>query len=323
MRGAPAGTTARGLEPGRDTRLAANGDSLAVTADAEIALTAGGWALIGGGRQVPVAVLPGGRTVVHWPAGVPDAVGLPMLPVPRVVGPAGPRGGFALSRTEVTVAAYAAFLADPAIHRQAKESWARHLAGEAVGKPLALIPRKQWDAGDAGGVLWKLLPDPTSPDIASIKPLGELDPQAPVTGIDRSDAEAFCAWAAKQSGRRLRLPRLDEIAFAAGAGDERRIWVWGELFDSAFTVAAPAASNYRPAGSVGEDTGPFGHVDLAGNVREWLADRSGARQCLVYGGSWADDRPDQFRTTASESIDPVFVSPVFGFRLLEELPASP
>jgi formylglycine-generating enzyme required for sulfatase activity len=105
---------------------------------------------------------------------------------------------------------------------------------------------------------------------------------------------------------------------------------WGPGFDRAFCVNAfNGADRAARPGSNTYDVGPFGHRDLAGNVREWLTDRpahkgdlftAGTKGALVAGGSWADESDFLFRSTASESIDDTFVSPIFGFRILVELP---
>jgi len=86
----------------------------------------------------------------------------------------------------------------------------------------------------------------------------------PVTAVSQSDAAAYCAW------RGGRLPTEAELERAA-RGDDGRIYAWGDrepalelaVYDG--LVTAPVGS--RPAGA-----GPYGHLDLAGNVWEWTAD---------------------------------------------------
>ncbi len=90
-------------------------------------------------------------------------------------------------------------------------------------------------------------------------------PAQPITAVSQADAAAFCAWLGR------RLPTEAEFERACrGRGDRR--YPWGdepptpELAVFSGDVSAPVGS--RPAGA-----GPYGHLDLAGNVWEWSADR--------------------------------------------------
>jgi formylglycine-generating enzyme required for sulfatase activity len=102
----------------------------------------------------------------------------------------------------------------------------------------------------------------------------------PVVWITPQEAAAFAAWAGK------RLPADEEWQWAA-QGPEGRIWPWGDRFD-------PNRCNHDTAGPspVGEfpgGAGPFGHLDLAGNVWEWIApvlDDGWHRWCFARGGSY-------------------------------------
>lgn len=90
-------------------------------------------------------------------------------------------------------------------------------------------------------------------------------PRQPITSVSQDDAEAFCAWLGR------RLPTEAEFERAC-RGPEARRYPWGDepptperaVFSG--DVSAPVGS--RPAGA-----GPYGHLDLAGNVWEWSRDR--------------------------------------------------
>ncbi len=93
----------------------------------------------------------------------------------------------------------------------------------------------------------------------------------PVCGIAAQDADAYVAWLSSLTGHPYRLPSEAEWEWAAG-GPGGREYPWGEQFD-------PAKANTRetgihtttPVGVFPAGAGPFGHLDLAGNVEEYTS----------------------------------------------------
>jgi eukaryotic-like serine/threonine-protein kinase len=118
----------------------------------------------------------------------------------------------------------------------------------------------------------------------------EAEPNLPVTDINWSDARTFCAFAGG------RLPTEDEWEKAARGGDGRE-FPWGKELDCAranwgnFENEGPCAGKNpgKPVdvGSYPQGASPFGVLDMAGNVWEWVADkydRDPSRR-VVRGGS--------------------------------------
>ncbi len=113
-----------------------------------------------------------------------------------------------------------------------------------------------------------------------------LQPNWPVVGVSVYEAEAYCAWKAEKCGRTLRLP--SEIEWSAAATSPRGDYPWGakepdeELCNFGINVGHPTPVGVYPSGA-----GPFGHLDLAGNVWEWTGtDVDGGRFRVFRGGSW-------------------------------------
>jgi formylglycine-generating enzyme required for sulfatase activity len=116
------------------------------------------------------------------------------------------------------------------------------------------------------------------------------EPNLPVTNINWSEARAFCAFAGG------RLPSEDEWEKAARGSDGRE-YPWGQDPDCAranwgnFENEGPCAGKNpgKPVavGSYPQGASPFGLLDMAGNVWEWVADkydRDPSRR-VVRGGS--------------------------------------
>ncbi len=140
----------------------------------------------------------------------------------------------------------------------------------------------------------------------------------PVTEVSFADALEFCAWAADELGRPVRLPRGDEWE-AAARGAEGRVWPWGDTFDpercncveSGWGWTVPVATNPEGAAAGGAE-------QLAGNVWEWVgdpADEDGWR--AVRGGSYLDTAWG-VRCARSLPADPARSTATTGFRIVIE-----
>ena len=168
--------------------------------------------------------------------------------------------------------------------------------------------------------------------------------ERPVGDVTWSQARAYAAWLAEETGAPYRLPTEAEWEYAARAGTTRP-------FHTGATISTSQA-NYdgtRPAygnGRAGEDraktvpvgsfpANAFGLRDAHGNVAEWVADchaenyrgaptdGSGveASDCaarVVRGGSWRDG-PEELRSANRTARAPGQPGDTVGFRVARDL----
>lgn len=149
----------------------------------------------------------------------------------------------------------------------------------------------------------------------------------PMVNVSWEYANAFSMWAGVQ------LPTEAEWEKAARGTDER-IFPWGNDWFSdrcKNSVGGRRQNGVAPVGSYPEGVSKYGVHDMAGNVWEWCADWYdsgyytistvsnpqgpffGVRRVL-RGGSWGNERMQDFRATCRVMCDPVARGGSIGFR---------
>jgi len=140
----------------------------------------------------------------------------------------------------------------------------------------------------------------------------------PVTEVSFADAVDFCAWAAEQLGRPVRLACGDEWE-AAARGADGRTWPWGDSFDPERCNCVESGWGWTvPVGAHPDGAAAGGAEQLAGNVWEWVgdpADQDGWR--TVRGGSYLDTAWG-VRCARVLPADPQRPTATTGFRIVIE-----
>lgn len=175
----------------------------------------------------------------------------------------------------------------------------------------------------------------------------------PVVHVSWNDAQAYVEWLSRATGARYRLPSEAEFEYALRAGTRSNYW-WGDSrprstvenlagdrdesesgrnFSNFFRGYSDGYWGPAPVGSF--EPNPWGFLDMAGNVSEWVQDcwhpnytrapnsaaaweNPGCERRVVRGGYWAS-RPEQSRSAYRTSAPNDLKAPQLGFRVVREL----
>lgn len=169
---------------------------------------------------------------------------------------------YSIDRTEVTNRDYASFVQAGGYARE--EFWKQPLRdGERVLGFSEAMARFKDATGRAGPATWKLGNFP------------EGEGHLPVRGISWYEASAYAAFVGKE------LPTIYHWYFA-DTGDD---------FSFLLPALLPGANfgGKGPRAAVASRTiGAFGAIDMAGNVREWVATSTDRSRYNAVGGSWLE-----------------------------------
>jgi formylglycine-generating enzyme required for sulfatase activity len=111
----------------------------------------------------------------------------------------------------------------------------------------------------------------------------------PVVLVSVVDAQAYCGWRGSSAGIAARLPTEAEWERAA-RGDDRRRFPWGNAWrPTLLNSAERGPSSTTPVGTYPDGRGPYGHLDLAGNVFQWTASRLVDGHQILKGCAWDDE----------------------------------
>lgn len=159
------------------------------------------------------------------------------------------------------------------------------------------------------------------------------DPLQPVVGTSWFDAQSYCAWLSRLSGRIYRLPTEAEWEYAARSGSNKNIYPWGTRnwadwpeLHSCFQNGPEKVGSFEPSA--------LGIYEMGMNVHEWCGDwydknyyyyspgwnppgaQDGMRRSS-RGGSWRHQIKIT-RCAARSSLPPGMRYADYGFRVVME-----
>jgi len=226
---------------------------------------------------------------------------------------------FWIDQTEVTVETFRKFIEATGYETTAeREGWGAPWTDGPMEEEWPHVPGTDWQ-------------NPHGPESIAIE-------DHPVVQVSWDDSAAYCEWAGGS------LPAEAQWEKAARGGDGR-LWPWGDTYDGnrgSFCDASCPVKRWNhnsyddgytltaPVGSFPGGASPYGALDMAGNVWEWVADwysedyyalspdenptgPSFGTERTQRGGAWIDNE-SWVRTTVRHSTPPWARFDDLGFR---------
>ena len=144
----------------------------------------------------------------------------------------------------------------------------------------------------------------------------------PVLFVEREQARRYAAWVGGK------LPSESQWLRAC-QGDDGRTWPWGERPpDVTRANAYPTGPDYTtPVGSYPAGASPFGVLDMAGNVAEWVESDAGSDELFIMRGGALDTSAEGIACTAADVSTyelgaQIYDSFVGGFRVVSIEPVA-
>jgi serine/threonine-protein kinase len=194
-------------------------------------------------------------------------------------------GDFAIARFPVTFREYCAFLDALGDDTTIERRLPRDTSGSGGGLAVEKVGGR-WEPAD--GII----------EGEALKAFPRAEGHfwsVPVCLVDWYDARAYARWLAARSGATIRLPTELEWEKAA-RGVDGRAYPWGDQFDATFCKmreSRPYLHQPEPIGTFPTDQSPYGVRDMAGGMREWVADIFGEKSAAEL-----DDEPEPEPGTA-------------------------
>jgi hypothetical protein len=201
-----------------------------------------------------------------------------------------PLPAYYIDRTEVTNRAYQQFV-DAGGYSNAKY-WPTQIEKDGHNLPWDAVAADFADAsGRPGPATWT----------AGHYPEGQAD--YPVAGVSWYEAAAYAAWAGKS------LPVLSQYYRASPP----------DLAGPTTAMSNLGGAAVAPVGTF-KGLGPYGTVDMAGNVREWIANTVDDKLRFALGGSW---QSAAYMSNEPEAFAPLDRNAGTGFRCVRNLAPLP